>query len=116
MLRARALSAFFLLSLAACGGSDSVTGPTSNCSTAKTMSATIDGTAWCSPAAAASRGTNNIIAVAGIDLGISASISFGVVASTTGTYSVAFGNNTFGSATITKVGKGWSSAIQGGTG
>jgi hypothetical protein len=117
MLRARALSAIFLLSIAACGGSDSVTGTTSNCGTATTMSATIDGTAWCSPAAGVSRaGNNSVIAVAGIDLGLTASISFGVVASATGTFSVAFGNNTFGSATIAKVGKGWSSALPGGTG
>jgi hypothetical protein len=117
MLRARALSAILLLSIAACGGSDSVTGTTSNCGTTTTISATIDGTAWCSPAAAASRGgTTNIIAVAGIDLGLSASISFGVVAPATGTFSLAPGNSTFGSATITKSGKGWSSALPGGTG
>jgi hypothetical protein len=116
MLRARALSAILLLSIAACGGSDSVTGTTSNCGTTTTISATIDGAAWCSPAAAASRGSNNIIAVAGIDLGLTASISFGVVAPATGTFSLAPGNNTFGSATITKSGKGWSSALPGGTG
>jgi hypothetical protein len=110
------LSAILVLSVAACGGSDSVTGTTSNCGTATTISATIDGTPWCSPAAAASRGSNNIIAVAGIDLGLTASISFGVVAPATGTFSLAPGNNTFGSATITNAGKGWSSALQDGTG
>jgi len=112
----RPLSAIFLLLIAACGGSDSVTGTTSNCTTAATISATIDGTAWCSPAASANRGNNSIIAVAGIDLGLTASIGFAVVAPAPGTFSVAFGNNTFGSATVTKVGKGWSSALQGGTG
>ena len=117
MLRARALSATVLLSIAACGGSDSVTGTTVSCATSTTISATIDGTAWCSPAAGVSRaGNNSIIAIAWIDLGLTASISFGVVASATGTFSVAFGNTTFGSATITKAGKGWSSALQGGTG
>ncbi len=117
MLRARALSATVLLSIAACGGSDSVTGTTGNCATSTTISATVDGTAWCSPAAGVSRaGNNSIIAIAGIDLGLTASVSFGVVASAPGTFSVAFGNNTFGSATVTKSGKGWSSALQGGTG
>jgi len=116
MRLARPLSAICLLSIAACGGSDTVTGTTGNCATATTISATIDGTAWCSPAAGASRGNNSIIAVAGIDLGLTASVSFGLVASAPGTFSVAFGNNTFGSATVTKVGKGWSSALQGGTG
>ena len=114
----RPLSAILLLSIAACGGSDSVTGTngTGNCATATTISATIDGTAWCSPTAGVSRANNNIIAVAGIDLGLTASVAFGVVAPAPGTYSVAFGNNTFGSASVTKVGKGWSSAVQGGTG
>lgn len=118
MLRARVLSAMGLLSIVACGGSDSVTGTTTgNCGTTTTMSATIDGTAWCSPAASVSRaGNNSIIAVAGIDLGLTASISFGVVAPATGTFSVAPGNNTFGSATVAKAGKGWSSAVPGGTG
>jgi hypothetical protein len=112
----RSVWAIFLLSIAACGGSDSVTGTTSSCGTAKTISATIDGTAWCSPTAGVSRANNNIIAVAGIDLGLTASVAFGVVAPAPGTYSVAFGNTTFGSASVTKVGKGWSSAVQGGTG
>lgn len=116
MRLARPLSAIFLLSIAACGGSDSVTGTSGSCATATTISATIDGTAWCSPAAGVSRAANNIIAIAGIDLGITASVSFGVVASAPGTFSVGFGNSTFGSATVTKAGKGWSSALQGGTG
>jgi hypothetical protein len=119
MLRVRALSAIFLLSMGACGGSDSVTGTTANCVTTKTISAAIDGTAWCSPAAGVSRAgsnSNTIIAIAGIDLGLTASISIGVVASAPGTFSVGFGNSTFGSATVTKSGKGWSSALQGGTG
>jgi hypothetical protein len=117
MLRARALSAIVLLCAAACGGSDSVTGTNNTCGTATTISATIDGAAWCSPAAGVSRaGNNSVVAVAGIDLGITASVSFGVVASAPGTYSVSPGNATFGSATVTKGGKGWSSALQGGTG
>jgi hypothetical protein len=116
MRLARRLSAIFLLSIAACGGSDSITGTNSNCGTTTTISATIDGTAWCSPAAAVNHANNSIIAVAGIDLGLTASVSFGVVAPSPGTYSVAFGNQTFGSATITEAGKGWSSALQGGTG
>ena len=60
---------------------------------ATTISATVDGPR-CSPAAA-SHGTNNIIAVAGIDLthGVH---SFGVVAPATGTFSLAQQQRSFG--------------------
>jgi hypothetical protein len=112
----RLLSTLTLLSIAACGGSsDSLTGTDTGGSGSGPMSATIDGTAWVSPVPAGRR-TSNIVAVAGLDLGLTASVSFAFVATSTGTYSVAFANTNFGSATIAKGSLGWSSALSGGSG
>lgn len=112
---ARVVPFIALLSAAACGGSSSssITGTNNNSSAP--MSATIDGAAWSTPVP---QGVyrNSILSIAGIDLGITASVGFAVAATKTGTYSVAYGNSAGGSATITKTGKGWGSALPGGTG
>jgi hypothetical protein len=114
MTRIRALLSLVLLSAMACGGSS--TGPDNGTNnSAGPMSATIDGKAWSSPFPTATY-HNTIVAVAGLDLGITASVSFAFVASAPGTFSVGNGNNVFGSAVVAEAGKGWGTAFPGGTG
>ncbi|MEP6492223.1 MAG: hypothetical protein ABJF01_06075 [bacterium] len=79
------------------------------------MSATIDGKAWSSPAPAALY-RSNIVSVAGLDVPVTSSVSFAMLAAGPGTYSVASGNSIGGSAIVTQSAKGYSSASTGGTG
>jgi hypothetical protein len=104
-----------VLIVAACGGSNSssVTGTNNNAS--GPMSAIIDGQAWASPVPQAVY-KGNILSVAGIDLGITASVSFASSVSGTGTYSLSYGNQLAGSGGVSKTGRGWTSGLPGGTG
>jgi hypothetical protein len=112
----RVCTAIVFLVAAACGGSDS-TGPGTKTTGNPNdpMSATIDGVFWSSPVPAGSS-HNSIIAVAGLDLGLTASVSFGLFASAPGTYSVGPNNTNFASAVVTKGGAGWGSTMAGGSG
>jgi hypothetical protein len=113
----RVCTAIVFLVAAACGGSDS-TGPgtTTTANPNDPMSATIDGVAWSSPVPSG-RFNNSIVAVAGLDLGLTASVSFGLFASAPGTYSVGPNNTNFASAVVTKGGSaGWGSTFAGGSG
>ncbi len=116
MRRVALLSAAALLFAAACGGKDSSSITGSNNSGTGSLSATIDGKAWASPApSAVYQGT--ILSVAGLDLGLTASVSFATAGvSGTGTYSLSYGNQLAGSGIIVEGGKGWTSGMQGGTG
>lgn len=111
----RILPSIALLSLIACGGSSTAPNSSSNGCTAATMSATVNGSAWCSPLA---QGTfqHSIVSIAGFDTGITSSIAFAFGATAPGTYSLAFGNNTGGFATYVKNTQGWGSGLSGGTG
>src|SRR4051794_20296742 len=86
-----------------CGGSDSssLTGTNNNGNVSGPMSASLDGKAWASPAPGAVY-SGNILSVAGIDLGITASVGF-VTGGVTGpgTYSLSFGNQLAGHGTVT---------------
>jgi hypothetical protein len=114
-----AFSAAALLFAVACGGSDSsgITGSNGNNNTATgNMTATIDGKAWGSPTAGAVF-KSSILSVAGIDLGLTASVGFATGGVTgPGTYSLTFGNQLAGSGNVTEAGKGWTTGIQGGAG
>jgi len=111
------LPMILLSSLAACGGdsSSSLTGTNGNNNTTGPMTATIDGKAWASPAPAVVR-NGTIVSVAGLDLALTASVSFAFAASATGTYSLAPGNSVGGLGIVTKGSQGWGSALQGGAG
>jgi Family of unknown function (DUF6252) len=116
MLAVRAFSSVVLLGLVACGGSS--TGPTSNSSTnscSTPLSAIVNGVAWCSPLPQVSS-SSTIVSIAGFDSGITSAIAVAAAATTTGTYSLAFGNSTGGFATYAKGSQGWSSGLSGGTG
>jgi hypothetical protein len=115
MRRIVRMSVVSLLVAAACGGSGSpsITGTNNNSS--GPMSAIIDGQAWATPAPQAGY-KNNIVSVAGIDLGLTASVSFASAVSGPGTYSLSYGNQLAGSGGVSKVGKGWTSGLPGGTG
>ena len=115
MRRFALLSAVALVAAAGCGGSDSsVTGTTGNLT--GPMTATLDGKAWASPVPSAVY-SSNILSVAGIDLGITASVGFATGGVTgPGTYSLTFGNQLAGHGTVSKAGQGWTSGVQGGTG
>ena len=115
MRRSSVLSAFVLLSALACGGASptagtgpSVTGP---------MSATIDGVAWASPVP---QGTykNGIVAIAGLDLGLTNTVSLAVgLATAPGTFSLSYANTNFANGGVAKPsGAGWTSGLPGGTG
>jgi hypothetical protein len=110
----RTLSSMCLLSLVACGGSSTAPNSGSNSCTAS-LSATVNGVVWCSPAGA---GTfqHSIVSIAGIDAGLVSSIAFAFVATVPGTYSLGSGNINAGFATYTRNGQGWGSALSGGTG
>ena len=110
----RALSSISLLSLVACGGGSTAPNSGSNSCTAS-LSATVNGVAWCSPAGAGVF-QHSIVSIAGIDAGLTSSIAFAFAAAVPGTYSLAFGNNNGGFATYTKSGQGWGSGLSGGTG
>lgn len=116
MQATRLLSIIVLSSATACGGSSStsITGTNNNNSSAP-MSATIDGAAWSAQLPSAHY-TNNIVAVAGVDNGITTSVSFGLGATGPGTYSVGFANTNGGTGIIVKGGKSWGTSLQGGTG
>jgi hypothetical protein len=115
MRRIACMSVVALLFATACGGSgsSSITGTNNNGS--GPMSAVIDGQAWATPAPQAVY-TGNILSVAGIDLGLTASVSFASAVSGPGTYSLSYGNQLAGSGGVSKVGKGWTTGLQGGTG
>lgn len=104
-----------LLSVVSCGGSS--TGPNSSGSTSCStpLSATVNGVAWCGPLPQATVSAS-IVSIAGFDSGITSSIGLAFVASAPGTYSLAFANANFGSATFSKAGQGWTSGLAGGTG
>jgi len=118
-MRAKTLfCAMLLVAGLACGG-DSTTGPGGNNNNLANLplSAVINGVQWGSPVPSVSYNSNNsILAIAGVDLAITASISFGVRAQVPGVYSLAYQNPVGGSAIITMGGKGWGTAFQGGTG
>jgi hypothetical protein len=114
MRRIARMSVIALLFAGACGGGSSKITGTNN-SASGPMSATIDGQAWASPVPQAVY-KGNILSVAGIDLGITAAVSFASAVSGTGTYSLSYGNQLAGSGGVSKGGKGWTSGLQGGTG
>ena len=99
-----------------CGGSSS-SGPTGTTTigNGNTMSATIDGKAWSSPTPSGTY-KNNIVSIAGIDLGITSAVSLASGVTGPGSYSLGVGNQLAGSAIVTKGGQGWASALQGGSG
>jgi hypothetical protein len=115
MRLSRVLPVVVLLSAVSCGGSasDGLTG-TGN-TDSMPLSATIDGSAWGSPAPSATY-RNSIVSIAGIDAGLTSAVALAVAATAPGTFSLAFGNNTGGFATISRSGKGWTSGVQGGAG
>jgi hypothetical protein len=117
MRATRFISIMVLLCSGACGGSSStsLTGNNNNNNSSGPMSATIDGVAWSSQLPSAVY-RNNIVAIAGIDNGLTTSVSIGFGATGTGTYNLGFGNSVAGSGIVTKAGKGWGSSLQGGTG
>ena len=117
MRLSRAVVTLVALSAIACGGSSStnITGNNNNNSSAP-MSATIDGAQWSAPLPQATY-RNNILSVAGIDLGLTASVSFGITVNRTGTYSLDFGHSGIAAnAVVTKGGQGWTTGVPGGTG
>jgi hypothetical protein len=75
----------------------------------------IDGVQWGSPAPSVSY-KNSILAVAGVDVAITASISFGALAQVPGVYALSYQHPVGGSAIITMGGKGWGTAFPGGAG
>ena len=115
MRRSMCVGATTLIAVAACGGSDSsITGSNSNLT--GPMSASIDGTAWAGVAPGVSY-KNNILAIAGIDIGLGTTIEVGSAGvSRAGTYSLGFSNSNAGIGIISQAGKSWSSTAQGGTG
>ena len=116
MRRSTVLSAFVLLSPLACGGSSpTAAGP--GTSTSGPMSATIEGVAWASPVPQGSY-KNGIVAIAGLDLGLTNSVSIAVALATApGTYSLSYGNANFANGGVAKPsGAGWTSGLPGGTG
>ncbi len=117
MRRTAWLSAVALFATLACGGGSS-TGPgngNNNPLASEPLSAVINGVQWGSPAPSVSY-KNNILAVAGIDLAITASISFGALAPVAGVYALSYQNPVGGSAIVTEGGKGWGTGFPGGTG
>jgi Family of unknown function (DUF6252) len=115
MRATRFISIMTLLFAGACGGSSSTSLTGTNNNAPGPLSATIDGAAWSSqlPSAVVK---NTIIAIAGIDNGLTTSVSLGFAASKPGTYSLGFGNSVAGNAIVTRGGKSWGSSLQGGTG
>jgi len=60
--------------------------------------------------------TNNIVSIAGIDVGTGTTISFAFQATAPGTFSLNFGNTIGGIAIVSKQSQGWVTYAQGGTG
>jgi len=117
-MRRFALFSAVLIMATGCGGGSSpdLTG-TNNIgnNSSGPLSATIDGIAWASPTPAAIY-KNNIVSVAGIDLGLTASVGFATGVNGPGVYSLSYRNQLAGVGTVSKVGQGWTSGLQGGTG
>ena len=116
-MRRTMLSAILLLSAVACGGSsgDAITGNIPGAGSGP-LSATIDGKAWASTVPAVIY-RNNLVSVAGIDLALTASVSFGFGATGPGTFSLAPGNLVGGTGIIVKSNsQSWATALAGGSG
>jgi len=116
MRSTRGLSTIVLLCMVACGGSSS-TSPNNNGSnnSAGPLSATINGKAWSSQFPTASY-HGSILAVAGLDNGLTASVTLALTVAAPGTFSVSSGNNVFGNGGYSTPVGGWATALPGGTG
>ena len=113
MRRVSMLFAAAIVSLTACGGSDSPTG-TTNGGTGGTYSASVGGAAW-SSAAPAAVVTSSGVSVTGGDAGLVTIVTISFLATAPGTYSLS-ANQTGGLATVSKSNKGYSTVATGGVG
>ena len=97
-----------------CGGSS--TGPGGNNGLANDpLSAVINGVQWGSPVPSASY-SNQILSIAGTDLGITWTIVFGVRTQAAGTFPFGIVNPGVATATLTSGGKSWTTSAQGASG
>ncbi|MGH7592254.1 MAG: hypothetical protein ACRELE_00130 [Gemmatimonadales bacterium] len=105
--------AVVVVAVAACssGGSGNVTGPSNG---TPGMSASINGAAWQSAGPSAIY-SHQILSIAGLNLSYGIGIAVGQL-TTTGTYSLAYGNQNAGSATVSNTTSGWGTGFPGGTG
>lgn len=114
MRRVSMLFAAGIISLAACGGSDSPTGTTGG--TSAVFSATVGGVAW-SAAAPLYLVNGGGVNITGPDAAGTTTVTLTVIASAPGTYSLTFAQGSTNVATVAKKGgQAYSTVATGGTG